>query len=471
MMNEPNIPKRKNKSPLRVIVNAWGCLLGVIMLGAGLLVGFAGAVFFAPVILGYNETATAQAEFATRLAITQQAQQQRDNDLQLRESGLLIDTTNQAMQAQGTREALDYSGVLLDQTATQSQQRIFATQTASVAQSNQLRTEIANNATATQNTIFQQATNAAQQFRLTEDALNNQSGRNNDESRVVVAQAQATLTPTSTQLLLPSDTPTQNPVAVSNFAAQAAATNTPTDAPVPNGIIPPPSDTPIHTPTSSQFEAQSLRPTNTAPVMDNNTVLFPPTNTPTPVPMTLDEPFTLEWLQSTDWQTNTDDAWAEAEALEGVSVERANAWLLYNTVYSVPYRVNFTVAPAIVLESEYFLIFGLDENEGYAAYMFNEGLAAKRLALYRFDRRLLDDQLDITLMEELTSLDLDMLLRSETTLSLIVDDGQVTLSINEQSLLLEPLDDALSAGQIGMQVPQGAILQRLTISVDEIPIG
>src|SRR5215207_4951694 len=128
---QPILVKRKNQSPLRVIVNKWGFLLGTLMLGMGVIVGLAAAVFVVPSLLGFDMTSTALAEQAFLLAAT-------DADLNQRDRNAVERETQFALDIQATRLDLLNAENLLDQTATQSISNINATATAnSVADSRQ----------------------------------------------------------------------------------------------------------------------------------------------------------------------------------------------------------------------------------------------------------------------------------------------------------------------------------------------
>lgn len=160
---EPNL-KRKNRSPLRVIVNQWGCLLGLVMLSIGVAMGLIAAIFIGPNLLGFDMTATALMERELMLAAT-------DVDLDSREQTLHAQATTDALDALSTQARLNNSADLLAQTATRSAQNIVTTQTAVAAQSIQQQTQVANNIRSTQAQLNANATAVELDFRNTQAAL------------------------------------------------------------------------------------------------------------------------------------------------------------------------------------------------------------------------------------------------------------------------------------------------------------
>lgn len=160
---EPAI-KRKNQSPLRVLVNAWGCLLGLVMLGLGGAIGLLGAIFVAPQLLGFNLTATALSEQEIVLASTAV-------DLEQRAQNAQASATSFFYEVEATRAVMLNEYELLGQTATQSSQNISATGTAIAVQSVQRQTQIALDYRATQSQLQVNATEAEIDFRNTQQAL------------------------------------------------------------------------------------------------------------------------------------------------------------------------------------------------------------------------------------------------------------------------------------------------------------
>lgn len=163
MYEEPSI-KRKNVSPLRVIVNQWGCLFGGLMLGIGVAMGMLGAIFVGPQLLGFDVTATALMEREIILAST-------EVDLNVRANDANTQATNFALDSQATQAFMNNDANLLAQTATQSAQNIIATNTASAVQSAQRQTQIANDFVSTQAALNANATQISIDFRNTQTAL------------------------------------------------------------------------------------------------------------------------------------------------------------------------------------------------------------------------------------------------------------------------------------------------------------
>ncbi len=216
----PDNMKPKHLFSNRVLINAWGCALALIMLGAGITLGLAGAIIFGPGLLGYDATATALADRAVQLGATEAdfVQRGRDTDALL---------TQIARDASATSAFLSNNQVLLQQTATQIARDVQATQTSQAVQSAQQRTQIALEATSTQAQLQRQATESALQFQQTRAALGDDVTL---ASGQMVTQQAVPITAPATVTALPSSTPTR------------AATTTPT-------YLLPPSDTP--SPTSS----------------------------------------------------------------------------------------------------------------------------------------------------------------------------------------------------------------------------
>src|SRR5688572_5497710 len=139
-------------------MNAWGCMFGLVMLVLGLASGGLVMIYALPMLWNYDaeltaawrdihQIGTAQSIFSRDLDATLQAQNVSGTQM-----ALLLDST-QAAQYQAallTQAALDNNQALLNQTATQSQRYIYATQTAQVVRSEQERTQVALNYQATQ---------------------------------------------------------------------------------------------------------------------------------------------------------------------------------------------------------------------------------------------------------------------------------------------------------------------------------
>jgi hypothetical protein len=164
-MSYPEPPiKRKNQSPLRVMVNAWGCLLGLVMLALGGAVGLLGAIFVAPQLLGFNLTATALVEQEIVLASTAV-------DLEQRAQNAEASATSFFYEVEATRAVMLNEFGLLGQTATQSSQNISATATAIAANSMERQTQVALDYRGTQAQLEANATQAGINIQNTQQAL------------------------------------------------------------------------------------------------------------------------------------------------------------------------------------------------------------------------------------------------------------------------------------------------------------
>lgn len=172
---EPNI-KRKNQSPMRIIVNRWGFLLGFLMLGLGVAMGLLAAIFVGPALLGFDVTATALMEQEIALVATQV-------ELDVQAQDALVRATGFALDVQATQAIINNNADLLDQTATQSAQYIVATHTASAIQNSQRITQVANDFIATQAALNANATQVDIDFRNTQAALGIGSAQSDSNPR------------------------------------------------------------------------------------------------------------------------------------------------------------------------------------------------------------------------------------------------------------------------------------------------
>lgn len=185
---EANI-KQKNQSPMRIIVNRWGFLLGFLMLGLGVAMGLLAAIFVGPQLLGFDVTATALMEREIVLVATQVELDTQAQDALARATGFALDI-------QATQAILNNNADLLDQTATQSAQHIIATNTASAVQNVQHRTQVANDFVATQAALNANATQVDIDFRNTQTAL----GIENSDSQISLEEVQAAATALGTYI-------------------------------------------------------------------------------------------------------------------------------------------------------------------------------------------------------------------------------------------------------------------------------
>lgn len=378
--------KPKNRSPLRVIVNGWGCFLAVIMLSLGVLIGLLATIYAAPTLFNIDATETVIAEREAFLAAT-------DIELDQREDTLDNRATRASIAQQSTRAALDNAAFLIGQTATQAQRQQNATGTATVAQGNQRRTQIALDFTATQAAFDQQAT------RIDLDRQNTQSaiGPNNSDAGIDAQSLAVTV------------------------SATASATRTS----IPTGVLLPPSDTP--SPVTTTIDRRFDRWQGTATQ--------------------------LRFYADADWQTSTDPT--------GIRATRDGAWLLLES--DAITQMDVTIAPAVVIDSEYYVLFGIDTTGGYAIQITAAGLSARTVTLYRVTNTTdLAYRLTTARLERLDQAEIDQLLSSETRIAWAVDNGVLNVLLNDSVILQTDVADRSYTGQIGVQLPQGAVLQRLT---------
>lgn len=365
---EPNL-KRKNRSPLRIIVNQWGCLLAFVMLGLGAGFGLLAAIFVGPQILGFDVTATALMEREIILAATAA-------DLDNRAQDANAQATVRALDALATQAILNNDIDLLNQTATQSQQNIVATTTASAAQSAQRQTQVANDFTSTQAALNANATQVELDFRNTQAALG-----------ITVPSAQ-------------------------NVAQ-----------------------------TSANCESSTSFTTEIAT-------------------------FENDWIRSdtTDWDSVT-----------GLRALVDNAWLLENATdnqslvfcdYSNTYRIEYTLRPVASTEDAYWFFFGVNQNDGLAMYIRTEMINIVEVSLYQFDMLALQDD-NLTLDDSLTVISrvsANTALSSQVNFQIDIVEERIIRLIVADTLLLEVSGFQFDSGRVGAQLPEGAVLETISIS-------
>ncbi|MGJ3240931.1 MAG: hypothetical protein ACFE0Q_19640 [Anaerolineae bacterium] len=364
MENQP-YPKPKNRSPLRVIVNQWGCLFGLVMLALGGAVGLLGAIFIGPQLLGFDLTATALVEREIVLASTQV-------DLDVREQNADSQETAFALDVQATQALLNNEAQLLAQTATQSAQNSAATITAAVVENVQRQTQVANDFTSTQAALNANATRVDLDFRNTQTALGIES---------------AQITPS------------------------ASDANAPTR----------------YTLNLSEFD-----------------------------------------VAQDDWQVSDTDDWQSGT--EGLTALNAGAWLIeaspriLNTYDFDNYALTVDLRPATVIEADYWVMLALDDRAGLAVHLHTDVLRLTEVGVYRFNRDQLDQGLNRDALTVISRQAADIALDSRMSITVIVLDDELVLTIDEQTLLNVDEIEA-PAGAIGVQLPAQALL--LNIGVDD----
>ena len=388
---QPHPIKRKNVSPLRVIVNKWGFLLGGLMLGLGVIVGLGASLFVVPPVLGFDLTSTALAEREIMLAAT-------DADLVQRDRNAVERETQFALNAQATSLDLFNAESLLDQTATQSAYSVMATSTASAAESARQRTQIALDHEATQVQLQNNATEVQLDYQNTQAALNGQGGGFDAQS------LQVTVNPTATSL---PPTPTSTI------------------------MLPPPSNTPAADVSAASVESD-LR----------------------------------QGFDTENWR-DYGNAWQVNE--QGLQATQNNAPLLsLADTWADDFTLTVDVAPAIVLESTYTLLLNIVGEDVLAVRINTTGLAADTIELVQLRVDFQDGFQFLsgfgTVLAEAES---TILLTSETRFSATITDGTVTVSLNDSEILSAELPANLEAGQVGVMLPQGSILQSISVAENE----
>jgi hypothetical protein len=410
---QPIPVKRKNQSPLRVIVNKWGFLLSALMLGMGVIVGLAAAVFAVPSLLGFDITATALAEEAFLLAAT-------ESDLNLRDRNAVERETQFALNAQATLLGMMNAENLLDQTATQSLFSIYATATANAAADSRQRTQIALDYQATQVQLQNNATQVQLDYQNTQAALG-QGGGGDVESQVLVVTSPAVVAQA-------------NDSASGGFEAQSLLL------------------TPFATVTATPFP-----PTPTSTVM-----LPPPTDTATVALDTIDTDFRAG-IDAQFW-IERENEWTQTQ--RGMQAQTNRALLLSrDAVWNDDYTLTVTIAPAIVLESTYTILLHVADGDVLAVEIDTSGLAADTVRLMRLNMNTDDGQInfDTAIGTIITERDVDEPLTSDTRFIVAINNGMVRVQLNDTEILSTNLTSDLAAGQVGVLLPQGATLQAISV--------
>ena len=364
---EPNI-KRKNTSPLRVIVNQWGCLFGMLMLALGGVIGLLGAIFVGPQLLGFDMTATALMEREIILASTEVDLNTRAQDADAR-------ATNFALDSQATQAFMNNDANLLAQTATQSSQNIVATTTASASQSAQRQTQIANDFVSTQAALNANATQVSLDFRNTQSAL----GINNAES-----QSELNI----------------NETALPRYS----------------------------------FDMREID------------------------------------LNNSIWQLSSRVAWDNTSngiiaLTDGARLIEQSPRILVNNGFENAYTITADIRPATALNTEYWLIFAVDNDTGYAVHFQAETLAVNQVALYSFDASLVRGSTslrpdNLSIIQRTAT---DNPLTSITQLSVQVDEDTVSILINGNTVM-EANNLSIEVGAIGVQLPAQASLSSISVN-------
>lgn len=166
---------KRKLSPRLPMMNAWGCLFGLVMLAFGLLAGGTAGLFGLPYLLNYDVTQT-----VAWVKIHLKETEQSDQLASMAETAVAANETAIAAMSLGTQSALSFAATqnalfnadqLLNQTATQSALYGQGTATARADQFNQSLTQIALDQQATQVSLQQEATNVQLNFQATQAAI------------------------------------------------------------------------------------------------------------------------------------------------------------------------------------------------------------------------------------------------------------------------------------------------------------
>jgi hypothetical protein len=219
------------------------------------------------------------------------------------------------------------------------------------------------------------------------------------------------------------------------------------------------------------FEAQSLQvtvnpsvnPTATAipPTPTSTVMLPPPSDTPTATTANIETDL-REGFDDQHWR-EYGNAWAQNE--RGLRAITNNAVLLSReALWDDDFTIAVDIAPAIVLESSYTLLLNIVGEDVLAVQIDSSGLAADTIQLVQLR---VDFQDGFTFISGfgtvLAEADVDVLFTSDTQLAATVENGTVTVNLNDTEILSAELPDELEAGQVGVILPQGSILQSIAV--------
>jgi hypothetical protein len=311
---------------------------------------------------------------------------------------------------------------LLDQTATQSLFNIYATATANAAADSRQRTQIALDYAATQVQLQNNATQVQLDYQNTQAALGQGGGGGGFEP----------------QTLMMATSPAV--VAQANYNA------------------------------SGGFEAQSLlltpfatvTPTPFPPTPTSTVMLPPPTDTASANLAAIDTDFRAG-IDAQYW-IERENEWTQTQ--RGMQAQTNRALLLSrDAVWDDNYTLTVTLAPAIVLESTYTILLHVADGDALAIKIDTSGLAADTVRLMRLNMNTDAGQInfDTAIGTIIVERDVDEPLTSETRFVVAINDGTVRVQLNDTEILTTSLTSDLVSGQVGVQLPQGATLQAISV--------
>ena len=314
---------KRKLSPRLPMMNAWGCLFGLVMLAFGLISGGALGLFGLPYLLNYDVTQTV-AWVKIHLMETRQADVEAA--LNVTAQAAMNQGTQAALNFEATQFALGNANTLLNQTATQSTLFGIGTATARAEQYNNALTQIALDQQGTQVGMQQNATQAQQ--RLSEEATKVQL--NFQATQAAIQGQPLTATPAPQLRAQAVEQPQQDQPAI--IGPQALPTQT---------VV--------------VMDAQVARPMIDSVFMSGiDTALWTPS-------------------KDTDWASETGGVRAVVD--EAVIASRQD--------FASPLEIEVAFTPALSPDSDYRILFGRNADEGYELILNAAALTARQVTLAR----------------------------------------------------------------------------------------
>ncbi len=161
-------------------------------------------------------------------------------------------------------------------------------------------------------------------------------------------------------------------------------------------------------------------------------------------------------LASTRYRYSAREAFAVTDA--GLRVER-EGWLLTRDYIDGAWTLELLFQPALAASAQYDVLLNVAVNDGYLLRVTADGLTARNASLARFSGGLPPVQLAPTAVANAV----DVLLVGESRLLLRYANNTLRATLND-TLILEGGITFTSAGALGVQLPQGTLLKRLTLT-------
>lgn len=319
---------KRKFSPRLPMMNAWGCLFGLVMLAFGLISGAAVGLFGLPYLLNYDVTQTV-AWVKIHLMETRQA-----------DTEAMLNVTAQAAFNQGTQAALNFeatqfalgnANTLLNQTATQSALFGAATATARTDQYNNALTQIA---------LDQQGTQAGMQLNATQSQQ-----RLSEEATKVQLNFQATQAAIQGQPLTATPQP--------RMQAQTA-------------------------PQQELLIGPQLPATEEAPVVFEAQAQFQAVEAVEPTSLMIDSVF-ASGIDTAIWTPSKDTDWVNEPG--GVRSAVDGAVIASRGDFTSPIEIEVAFTPALSPDSDYRILFGREGDQGYEVILNAAALTARQITL------------------------------------------------------------------------------------------